>query len=161
LPRLLRLEGALIIRALFMVAAMAALCGCGNAYQRMGRFSHHGYEDEPIAYGQVLVSYYGSDKAFCREAGLFRAAELCRDQGFRFLTVSDLQPIYAFRTLAYTREGSSEWMPGEDPTQLQLRQVKLPDPVGYSARYQFFKRAPEDGLGQEAAEILKGGPGVH
>jgi hypothetical protein len=138
--------------------------GCGNVYQKLGRGAggldtSTGYKDVQQGFGKYVVSYRGDDIKFCKKAGLYRVAQLCKEQGFRYFLVKDEQVMHDFMPRPNAEAGGLDeaWQSRVDPNTGSDGLEKLPA-VGYSYRVEFSNEKTEGYIYKEPSEILNNSP---
>jgi hypothetical protein len=138
--------------------------GCANVYHRQGTAtgafsSDTGYHDTQQGFGKYVVSYRSQDLAFSKKACLYRVAQLCREQGFKYFLIKDEQVLHDFipRPNAEAAGLDTGWQNALDPNTSSESLEKLP-PAGYSYRVEFSNVKTEGFPYREPSEILDQGP---
>ena len=140
-----------------MLCLAALLGGCASGYRKVG-WINSGYDEKPHGFNGYVVRYHGGDLVFCKKGALYRAAELCKQQGFRYFKVKSEQVISSFaQNIKPIDLGSERWRE-EDPTASTPGLVRTADVAGYSYTVEFEKKDPMDGSTYEAEEVLKSRP---
>jgi hypothetical protein len=137
---------------------LAAACGCGSRYRKLGGFPPRGYVESELGYGRYLVSYRGRDLEFCKAAGFYRAAHLCEELGFAYFKVTSEQ---VYKTFVQRKRPVNM----DDPTFRSVTEIqdtagleRKDEMAGYNYSVEFLKNDPLDGRAYDAADILRSRP---
>ena len=136
-----------------LAVLLIAVSGCATGYRKLA-WADSGYEEKQLDFNNWLVSYHGSDLEFCKKAARYRAAELCKQEGFAYFRIKSEQVRSTFA--ARTRNPTQD--PRENPTYMVENTSGLERKyavAGYTYKVEFSKSDPKAAESYEAAAVLR------
>jgi hypothetical protein len=151
------------ISRLYLLVPLLFLGACASPAYRPYDAFHGGYRQRQIAFNEYLVSYTGSDAAFCKKAAYYRVLELAQELGFRYFKIKSEQVRDQFAT-AIDPDAISGNSPDHndnlDPTGnsggVVFGSKENAGPDGYNYRVIYFKEEPVGAHYDDAQELFKG-----